>query len=62
MTTPNLIYHFCVIAMSILIFFMKFTSQNDFLELIIKTLGKIAPLFSIAYAIVQLFKHFKIIN
>lgn len=62
MTTPNLIYHFCVIAMSILIFFMKFSAPNDFFELILKTLGKIVPLFSIAYAIVQLFKHFQIIN
>jgi len=61
METANVIYHLSVILIAIVIFFMKITAPNDFLELILKLLGKVVPIFCIAFAVVQLFKHCGII-
>lgn len=62
METASLIYHISVIIMAILIFFMKFTARNDALELVLKLLGKIIPLFCMLYAGIQIFKHWGIIS
>jgi hypothetical protein len=61
METANLMYHFCVIAIALVVFCLKITAPNDVFEFILKSLGKIVPLFVMAYAIVQIFKHFAII-
>ena len=47
--------------MALVIFFMKVTARNDVFELLLKTLGKIVPLFCMLYAGIQIFKHFGII-
>lgn len=57
----ELIYNFTVLAMSTLIFIMKFTSPNIFIDLILKATGKIIPLFMIGYAMVKIFKYYEII-
>ena len=61
METANLIYQFCVIAISIVIFFMKITAPNAVFELLLKAVGKIVPLYCMMYSGVQIFKHFGII-
>jgi hypothetical protein len=61
METASLIYHISVILMALVIFFMKVTARNDVFELLLKTLGKIVPLFCMLYAGIQIFKHFGII-
>ena len=57
----ELIYNFSVMAMAILLFFMKFTAPNAIFEVLIRAIGKVIPLFCILYAGVQIFKHFGII-
>lgn len=61
METANLIYHFSVLAIAIIMFFMKFTAPNAFGELLLKAFGKVVSLFCMMYAGVQIFKYFGII-
>lgn len=61
MNTVDLIYNFVVLVMAILIFCMKFTSSDKLLEFVLQPIFKIVPLFTIAYAIVQIFKYYGII-
>ena len=61
MEVANLIYHFSVIVMSVLVFFLTISFPNAFFEMVLKLIGKIIPLFCILYAGVQIFKHFGII-
>lgn len=61
MEVANLIYHFLVIVMSILVFFLNITFPNAFFEIVLKFIGKIVPLFCILYAGVQIFKYFGLI-
>lgn len=61
MEKANLIYQFCVIAISIVMFFIKLTTTNAVFELILKAVGKVVPLYCMMYAGVQIFKHFGII-
>lgn len=57
----ELTYHFCTMALALLIFFMKFTAKSDGIELILKVLGKIIPLFVMLYSGINIFQHFGII-
>lgn len=61
MNTLTLIYHFAVITISLVIFFMEVTAENAVIELIAKILGKIVPLFCIFYAGIEIFKYFGVI-
>lgn len=61
METASLIYHFSVMIMSIVIFFMKISATNEIFALFLKAIGKIVPLFCMLYAGVQIFKHLGII-
>lgn len=61
METASLIYHFSVMVIAIVMFFMKLTAPNAVFELFLKAVGKIVPLFCILYAGIQIFKHFGII-
>jgi hypothetical protein len=61
METANLIYHFSVMIISIVFFFMKLTAPNEILQLFLRAIGKIVPLFCMLYAGVQIFKHFGIV-
>ena len=50
-------FYGAVILISLLVFFMKITAEVDpFIELILKTAGKIIPLFCILYSGLKLFK------
>lgn len=61
MDTATLIYHFAVLLMGIVLFFLKVTAPSALFELILKTIGKLIPLFCIFYAGVQIFKYFGIL-
>lgn len=61
METANLVYHFSVIIISFIIFFMKISSPYEFVRLIFVLLAKLVPLFCMVYASVNLFKIFGII-
>jgi len=52
----ELTYHIGVVLISIAIFFMNFSSGNSAFELFIKILGKLIPLFLIAFAFINIFK------
>lgn len=53
----EIIYHVLVLILAVMWFFMKITyTGGAFLELIIKVLSKILPIFMIGYALVQIFK------
>ena len=56
MLTVSLVFHVCVVLVSLLIFFMKFTSTNGYVELFIKILGKLIPLFTMSYSCLMIFK------
>lgn len=58
METANLLFHFSVMLISLMVFFLKITAPNAFLELILKAIGKLIPLFCLLFAGVQIFKHF----
>jgi hypothetical protein len=60
METASLIYHFSVMIIAIVMFFMKLTAPNAIFELILKAVGKIVPLFCMLYAGIQIFKYFGI--
>lgn len=61
MEKANLLYHFMVIFMALVVFAMKITAPNQIFELLLKTLGKVVPLFCMIYAVVQIFKYYGII-
>ena len=56
MFTVSLVFHVCVILISLLIFFMKFTGGKGVSELFLKTLSKLVPLFTMLYSGVMIFK------
>ena len=61
MNTIELIYNLAVLAMATLMFFLNLHAANAVLEVAIKAIGKIVPLFMIGYAMVQIFKYCGII-
>jgi hypothetical protein len=61
MEKTNLIYHICVVLISIIVFFMRITSNNEHAQLLYRTIGKVVPIFCIMYAVVQIFKFIGII-
>lgn len=61
MNTLDLIFHFSVILMSLIIFFSKVTAENQIFALLFKAMGKLVPFFCMLYAGVKIFKHFGII-
>lgn len=59
----ELVYHFVVVSMSLILLWLKWTvSHSPIMEIFIKILGKVIPLFALAYAIVQIFKFYHILN
>lgn len=56
------VYHFSVVIIAIIIFFMKVTAPNAFGQLILRLLAKVVPLFCMLYAGIEIFKYFKIIH
>ena len=54
----ELTYYLCSLSIATLIFFMKFTARNDFIELLLKLIGKAVPLFTMFYSGIEIFKHF----
>jgi uncharacterized membrane protein len=48
-----LIYHFSVILISLIVFFLRLTAPNAIFELIIRALGKLVPFFTMVYAAIQ---------
>lgn len=52
----ELIFYTLVIFISLIVFFLKITAPNYIFELMLKTLGKLAPLFCIFYAGISIFK------
>ncbi len=54
--TAELIYHSLVICIAVVVFFLKISASNAVFEFILKAFGKLAPLFVIIYAGVQIFK------
>lgn len=61
METASLIYHFSVMIVAIVMFFMKLTAPNAIFELFLKAVGKIVPLFCMLYAGIQIFKYYGIV-
>jgi len=61
METINLTYHFSVIIIAIVMFFMNITAPNAYVQLLFRAVGKIVPLFCMLYAAIQIFKHFGIV-
>jgi len=61
METANVFYHVSVMLIALIVFFMKVTAPNAFLEMILKLIGKLVPIFCIGFAVAQLFKHFGIV-
>jgi hypothetical protein len=61
METHELIYHCAAVFAGILMFFSGAKSPNPVLEFLAKAVLKLGGLYLIAYATVQLFKHFSII-
>jgi len=57
----ELCYHIGVIIVGLVVFFLKWTAENSFLEAILKVIFKFIPLFVIMYAGVQIFKIWGII-
>jgi hypothetical protein len=52
----DLIYYIASMLIALLMFFMKFTAPNALGEIILKTVGKLVPLFVIGYSFIQIFK------
>lgn len=61
METANLVYHFSVVAISLVIFCMKIKAPNAIFQFLLQVVGKLVPIYCILYAGVQIFKHFGII-
>ena len=61
METILITYYICVILASLVVLFMKITGDSGFLTIILVTLGKVVPIFTIGFSVVQLFKIFGII-
>ena len=57
----ELTYNFAVLTMATFILFLDITAPNALLQLILKAVAKIIPLFMIGYAMVQIFKYFGIL-
>lgn len=57
----ELTYHILSLLMALLVFFMKFTAQNSFIQPILVLLGKVIPLFVLLYSGIQIFKHFGVL-
>ena len=57
----ELIYHFVVLLISLLVFFMKFTAPGAIADVTVKIIGKLCPLYCMLYSGIQIFKHFNII-
>jgi hypothetical protein len=57
----EIVYHFVVVVMSLLIFFLRVTGSNTVFTFFLQFLGKVVPLFSMAYAVVQIFKYFSVL-
>lgn len=62
METANLIYHFSVVCVSLIIFFLKITAPNAIFEFFARAICKIVPLYCILYAGIKIFQHFGILN
>ncbi len=50
----GLVFYIGVILVSLLAFLMKWTAENVFIELFLKTAGKLVPLFLIVVSIIQI--------
>jgi len=50
----ELVFYICVILVSVLSFFLKWTSANTFITLLLTVFGKLIPLFLIGISFVQL--------
>lgn len=61
MITASLAYHFSVMIIAIIMFFMKLTAPNANFELLLKAVVKIVSLYCMLYAGVQMFKIWGII-
>jgi len=61
MNTITLIYHFAVIVIALVIFFLKVRGPNNIFTIFCQIMGKLVPIFCILYAGVQIFKYFGII-
>jgi hypothetical protein len=56
MKTIELLFYSGVIMMAIVVFSLKVTARNDFLDIFLKTLGKLVPFFTASYAVIQIFR------
>ena len=54
-------YHFAVIVMSLLIFFLKITGSNTVFTFFLQFAGKIVPLFTMAIALAKILKYFNLV-
>lgn len=57
----EVVYHFAVIVMSLLIFFLRVTGSNTVFTFFLQFAGKVVPLFSMAYAVAQIFKYYNLV-
>lgn len=62
METANLIYNFCVLIITLVMFSMKLSGiRNEFLIMIITGLWRIMTLGCMSFSVIQIFKYFGII-
>lgn len=61
METANIIYHYSVLVIAIVFFFMKWTATSAFFQFILNAVSKIGGLYCILYSGVQIFKYYGII-
>ena len=57
----ELVFHFAVIAISLVVFFLRITASNAIFEFFMSAIAKVVPLFCMLFSGVQIFKYFGLI-
>lgn len=61
MNNFEIFYHIIVFFSGLLLFILKWTAKNDFIEIILKVIGKLFPMYMMLYSAMLLAKNFNLL-